>query len=140
MCTDPHDVCGYSPEHAHIIGCELLMRTLSEAACCAPQTGHIRGYQPPSCRESGPNQLKVIHCTPCEHMHKKKVPFQVLAYRPQDPSVLLSTSERKWSVNITKATELWPCKREPQLALKDEGEKKRKKSAVLRRNQVARFV
>lgn len=70
----------------------------------------------------------------------KKVPFQVLAYRPQDPSVLLSTSKRKWSVNITKATELWPCKESHSLRSKTERKERRKKCAVWWCNQVTGFT
>lgn len=99
--------------HILIICCEVqvsVMLTLPPPPRCAFVDGSHQGYQRSSCRDSSSNQLKVIHCTPCEHVHQKKGAFSSAAYRSQDPSVLLSTSQRKWSMNITKATEPWPCK------------------------------
>lgn len=61
--------------HILIICCEVqvsVMLTLPPPPRCAFVDGSHQGYQRSSCRDSSSNQLKVIHCTPCEHVHQKK--------------------------------------------------------------------
>lgn len=93
------------------------MQTPPEAACCAPQTGHIRGYQPSSCCESGPNQLKVIHCTPCEHVHKKGAFSSACLPTPRSLGAALHQQEEVERKHY-KGNGALALQREPQLALK----------------------